>query len=61
MELGTTKELDTVGENAFACAYSLQRIDSLRSTLARRVFLIAVTKPKNKAPQLSPSFALRQS
>ena len=26
MELGTTKELDTVGENAFACADSLQRI-----------------------------------
>lgn len=31
MELGATKELDTVGENAFDCADSLQRIDSFRS------------------------------
>ncbi len=31
MELGKTKELDTVGENATDCADSLQRIDSLGS------------------------------
>ena len=33
MELGTTKELDTVGENAFTCANSLQRIDFFRSII----------------------------
>ena len=44
MGLGTTKELDTVGEDAFDCAGSLQSMISFRSTWLAKTSFTAVTK-----------------
>ena len=60
MELGTAKELDTVGENAFDCADSLQKIDSFRSVWLAKSSLLQSSSPKNPKTPSSPSFALRQ-
>ena len=47
MELGTTKELDIVGEDAFDCADSLQRIDSFRSIWLAKSSLLQSSSPRN--------------
>ena len=58
MELGATKELDTVGENAFACADSLQRIEPFRSTGSQSLLYCSHQAKKRS---VKSSFPLRQS
>lgn len=53
MELGTTKELDTVGEITSDCADSLQRIDSFRSVWLAKPFLLQSSSPKIQKPTKS--------
>ena len=47
MELGTTKELDTVGEDAFECAGSLQSMNAFRSTRLATTSFTAVIKSQS--------------
>ena len=47
MELGTTKELDTVGEDAFNCAGSLQSMNSFRPTRLAKTSFTAVIKSQS--------------
>ena len=47
MELGTTKDLDTVGEDAFDCAGSLQSMISFRSTRLAKTSFTTVLKSQS--------------
>ena len=47
MELGTTKELDTVGEDAFDCAGSLQSMISFLPTRLAKTSFTAVMKSQS--------------